>query len=224
MELSISDLSKYLGVIPDTIERWVRQGKLPVSGKSPDYRFRKSDLEKWAATHNIRLNFFDRESIDKKNDADILLSQAVENGGIHFDIPGQDVKTILRAAVDRVYNIPDDFKADLVERLIEREKAFSTGIGNAIAIPHPREPLNYMNQPLVAICFLSNPVEYHAIDRLPVSIIFLILCPSLKLHLNLLSTLSFCLKNAQFVDFLKSRPEPGMLIKQIEKLLATCPV
>lgn len=224
MELSISDLSKYLGVTVDTIERWVRQGKLPVSGKPSDYRFRKADLEKWAAIHNIRLNFSGRESIVKKNEADVFLSQAVQNGGIHFDITGNEVKGVLKSSIERIFNIPDDFKTDLFERLIERENAFSTGIGNGMAIPHPREPLNYLNRPLVAVCFLSNPVEYHAIDRLPVSVLFLILCPSLKLHLNLLSTLSFCLKNSQFVDFLNSGPEPGILIEQIEKLQATFPV
>jgi len=223
MELSISDLSRYLGVTLDTIERWVRQGKLPVSGKFPDYRFRKTDLEKWAAIHNIRLNIPGRESIAKKNEADILLSQAVQNGGIHFDIPGDEVKAVIQSSIDRLFNIPDDFKTDLVDRLIEREKALSTGIGNGIAIPHPREPLNYLNEPLVAICFLSNPVKYQAIDHQPVSVLFLILCPSLKLHLNLLSTLSFCLRNTQFVDFLKSKPEPGLLMDRIEKLQASCP-
>lgn len=222
MKLSISDLSKYLGVSPDTIERWVRQGKLPVSGKSPDHRFSKADLEKWAALHNIRLNFPGREGTAEKNEAPVLLSQAVQNGGIHFDIPGDEVGSVLESSIERIFNFPGDFKAGLLERLIEREKALSTGIGNGIAIPHPREPLNYLNQPLVGICFLSKPVEYYAIDRLPVSILFLILSPSLKLHLGLLSTLSFCLKNDKFINFLKSKPGPGMLIEEIEKVQAAC--
>ena len=110
MELSISDLSKYLGVTVDTIERWVRQGKLPVSGKPSDYRFRKADLEKWAAIHNIRLNFSGRESIVKKNEADVLLSQAVQNGGIHFDITGNEVKSVLKSSIetdDRAWHLPN---------------------------------------------------------------------------------------------------------------------
>jgi len=222
MELSISDLSKCLGVIPDTIERWVRQGKLPVSGKAPDYRFRKADLEKWAALHNIRLNFSDRQSLEKQNQTDLLLSEAVRNGGVHFDIPGSDVRTVLNASIDRISNIPDDFRTDLLERLMERENALSTGIGNSIAIPHPRESLTYLKQALVSICFLSNPLEYNALDRKPVSVLFFILCPSLKVHLNLLSTLSFCLKNSQFLDFLKSEPEPDLLIQQIETLQKAC--
>ncbi|OGR20768.1 MAG: excisionase [Desulfobacula sp. RIFOXYA12_FULL_46_16] len=223
MELSISDLSKYLGVIPDTIERWVRQGKLPVSGKAPDYRFRKVDLEKWAALHHIRLNFSDRQRLEKQNQADFFLSEAVRMGGIHFDIPGGEVKTVLESSIGRISNIPDDFRDDLLERVMERENALSTGIGNGIAIPHPREPLTYLNQALVSICFLSTPVEYNALDRRPVSVLFFILCPSLKLHLNLLSTLSFCLKNTQFIGFLKSKPEPDLLIRQIETLQKTCP-
>ncbi|MCK5541909.1 MAG: helix-turn-helix domain-containing protein [Desulfobacterales bacterium] len=44
MELSIFELSKHLGVAQDTIERWVRQGKLPVSKKGVNYWSRYSQL------------------------------------------------------------------------------------------------------------------------------------------------------------------------------------
>ena len=224
MELSVFDLSKYLGVVPGTIERWVRQGKLPVFKKGTNYKFHTKELEKWAAKHNISLKLSDKGTQGKQGGSTISLSSALKNGGIYFDIPGNDVNTVLKSSIERISKIPADFKADLLDRLIERERALSTGIGNGIAIPHPREQLGYLNAPLVAVCFLDNPVDFHALDNQPVSILFFLLCPVLKMHLHLLSALSFCLRDHQFTSFLKSRPKPDDLMGKIETLQNADPI
>jgi PTS system nitrogen regulatory IIA component len=218
MELSVFDLSKYLGVVPDTIERWVRQGKIPISKKRLNYRFETKELEQWARKHNIRLNLSDKGIAEKEKESIISLSTAVKNGGVYFDIQANDVNSVLKSCLEKISKIPDDFKTDILSRLIERENALSTGIGNAIAIPHPREQLTYLTDPLVSICFLANPVDYKALDNQPVSILFFLLSSSLKMHLHLLSVLSFCLRESSFVSFLKSNPDPIELIEKIEIL------
>jgi len=83
MELSIFDLSKHLGVVPDTIERWVRQGKLPVFKKGTKYRFQSDELNNWASKHNINLKLPGKGAHEKQSEAIITLSTAVENGGVH---------------------------------------------------------------------------------------------------------------------------------------------
>ena len=224
MEFSLFDLSKCLGVAPKTIERWVRQGKLPVSQKGAIYWFREKDLEKWASTHHISLNFSDKTSPEKDRDAVVTLANAVRNGGVYTDIQGKDVKGVLTAAVEKISDIPDAFKADLLDRLMDREQALSTGIGNGMAIPHPREQLSYLARPMVSICFLADPVDYKGLDRHPVSILFLLLCPALNQHLQLLSVLSFCLRDDGFTRFLHSRPTPDQLIERIEDLQKKNPI
>ncbi|MBU0971196.1 MAG: PTS sugar transporter subunit IIA, partial [Proteobacteria bacterium] len=183
-----------------------------------NYRFRASELQKWASKHNISLTISDKEVPEKKNESGILLSHAVQNGGVYYDLLGKDVKSVLKASLERISKIPKDFKADLLDRLMEREQALSTGIGNGIAIPHPRVPLGYLNDPLVAVCFLENPIDYQAMDQQPVKVLFLILCPDLKFHLHLLSALSFCLRDKSFVQFLNACPDPGALIEKIDLL------
>jgi PTS system nitrogen regulatory IIA component len=218
MELSISELSKYLGVEQNTIERWIRQGKLPVSQRGVAYRFRTSDLKKWASKHNISLKFEKQSMLEKETDPLISLSKAVQNGGVYFNIQGDDVKSVLSTSIETINSIPQEFKPDLFKLLMEREQTISTGIGNGIAIPHPRNQQTYLKEPLVALCFLENPVGYNALDQKPVGILFFILCPDLKLHLHLLSSLSFCLRDKSFTQFLKSRPDPEALIEKIEDL------
>ncbi len=225
MELSVFDLSKQLGVTQDTIERWVRQGKLPVFKKGINYRFDTKKLKKWASNHNINLNFSDKTGLPQKQEQSVIpLSVAVQNGGVYFDIQGYDVNSVLKSSIGKISNIPDAFKADLLERLIQREKALSTGIGNGIAIPHPREQLSYLESPLVSVCFLDHPLDYKALDNQSVSVLFFILCPALKMHLHLLSALSFCLRDHQFIDFLKSRPNLVALVEKIEIIQKTNPI
>ncbi len=224
MEYSVFDLSKLLGVVPDTIDRWVRQGKLPVTKTGATYRFHISELKKWASTHSICLNLSDKGTPEKQEESIISLSNAVKNGGIHFDIQGNDINSVLKSSIEKISIIPPDFKTDLLDRLVEREQALSTGIGNGIAIPHPREQLSYLNNPVVSICFLADPVDYNALDNQPVSILFFILCPVLKMHLHLLSGLSFCLRDPQFITFLKSGPDPDQLVEKVEVLQKANPI
>ena len=222
MELSIYELSKHIGVAKDTIERWIRQGKFPVSKKSGKYQFRTNELEQWAKKHNIHLKLPVKGALEKE--PLLPLSTAVQNGGIYFDIQGNDVNTVLKSCVDKISKIPDEFKTDLVDRLISREQVISTGIGNGIAIPHPREQLSYLSDPVVSICFLANQIDYKALDNQPVSVLFLILCPELKIHLHLLSVLSFCLRDFIFIDFLKAKPNSDQLIEKIEALQKANPI
>jgi PTS system nitrogen regulatory IIA component len=224
MTLSVFDLSTCLGVSTDTINRWVRQGKLPVLPKGNDLRFLRKDLEKWAALHNIRLNLTAKKSGEKQNRVDISLSQALQKGGMFCDIDGDDIVTVLESCVNRISQIPDDFKPDLLDRLAERERALSTGVGNGIALPHPRQPLSYLPHPMITVNFLANPVEYNALDGRPVSILFCILCPSLQYHLHLLSALSFCLREADFISLVKSQPKMDQLVEKTVILQETIPL
>lgn len=222
MEILITELCKSLGVSRNTIERWIRQGKLPVSKKGRTYSFHARDLKNWAAKNHISLNLKPRPAQGPETQVQVSLPAAIENGGVYRDIEtAEDVPSVINACVQMIQAVPDDHKADLVRQLVKREEALSTGVGGGIAIPHPRTPLAYLEQPMVAVCFLKNPVEYHALDKQPVSTLFFILFPELKFHLYLLSAISRCLRNRQFSEFLKTRPEQSALIEKIDALHLT---
>ncbi len=219
MEILISELCKSLGVSRTTIERWIRQGKLPVSQKGNTYGFHARDLKNWAAKNHISLNLEPRPAQGSEVEDEVSLSAALETGGVYHNIDtGPDVPSVITACVERIKAVPDDCRTDLARQLVKREEALSTGVGGGIAIPHPRTPLEYLEQPMVAACFLKNPVDYHALDNQPVSTLFFILFPELKFHLHLLSSLSFCLRNRQFSEFLKTCPEQSELIEKIDTL------
>ncbi len=74
--------------------------------------------------------------------------------------------------------------------LIARERLGSTGLGRGVAIPHAR--VKHCDQTLGAFLLLNNGVDYDAIDKQPVDLLFALLVPedSTDEHLRILAGLA----------------------------------
>ncbi|QTA91213.1 PTS sugar transporter subunit IIA [Desulfonema magnum] len=216
MTLTINEVARCLNLPINTIERWVRQGRIPIQKTADGYIYKKSVLKKWAADHN--LNFSLPEKGGQKEPESRLenLLPVMARGGVFHNIPGNDVKTVLKAAVENMSCLSQDDRKELYERLLEREELTSTGIGKGVAMPHPRSPLSVPpKEPLITTCFLENPVEFYAVDDKPVFVMFILVSTSTKMHLHLLSRLAFCVRDSSFVDFLKTSPNSDDLLSKI---------
>jgi PTS system nitrogen regulatory IIA component len=64
-------------------------------------------------------------------------------------------------------------------------------------------------------------VDFSAVDDLPVFVLFVMLSPTVKVHLHLLSRLSYCVRNPKFVAFLGEQPDPAALFSRIEEIEQT---
>ncbi|HOV89308.1 MAG TPA: PTS sugar transporter subunit IIA [Syntrophorhabdaceae bacterium] len=84
---------------------------------------------------------------------------------------------------------------EVVDIIIERERLGSTGIGEGIAIPHGK--MKGIKNILCAIGKSSKGIDFDAIDKKPVNIIFLLLAPegSASMHLKMLSRISKILRD-----------------------------
>jgi len=78
----------------------------------------------------------------------------------------------------------------IFERLVERERLGSTGLGHGIALPHARAA--EAKAPIGAFVQLKAGIEYDAIDAAPVDLAFALLVPeeANEMHLRLLSHLA----------------------------------
>ena len=75
-----------------------------------------------------------------------------------------------------VYSIKKGADAELiVSTLLKREELGSTGIGKGIAIPHCRSLA--VDKLEIAVGRTTKPINFNAIDKKPVSLIFLIIAP-----------------------------------------------
>jgi PTS system nitrogen regulatory IIA component len=178
-------------------------------------------LKKWAATHN--LPFKPPETPRRKAEEEPLesLLPAMHRGGVHHGIQAVTADDALQAAVAVIPVIEASARDELYTRLLERESLTSTGVGRGIAIPHPRTPLSdVLAAPAITTCFLERPVDFGAVDDRPVFVMFILLSTSVRVHLHLLSRLSFGVRSAAFVDFLKTAPPSKALFSRVAEFEA----
>jgi PTS system nitrogen regulatory IIA component len=79
---------------------------------------------------------------------------------------------------------------ELFEKLIERERLGTTGLGNGIAIPHCRLP--NCESIIGALVQLEDGIDYGAFDKEDVRVVFLLIVPEEEVdeHLQTLSALA----------------------------------
>jgi PTS system nitrogen regulatory IIA component len=219
MHLKIQEVSRLLNLPVSTVQRWIRQGKIPVYNFRGEYVFLEKDLRKWAKSRGIVVAGKSDEAVIKGPKQKSSLGSAMERGGVIHGISGEDVSSVVKAVVEAAPIDPSIDREELFARLIEREELSTTGIGRGVAIPHPRVPIqNAPAEPSITTCFLETPVDYDAIDGLPVFVLFLMLSPSPKVHLTLLAKLSHLLRDRSFLDFLNGRPSAGALLFKVEEM------
>jgi PTS system nitrogen regulatory IIA component len=103
-----------------------------------------------------------------------------------------------------------------------REAMGSTGIGDGIAIPHVRNPIVlHVDRPFVSLALLRHPVEFDAIDGQPVHALFIVVSPTVPVHLRILAQLGFLLRDDLLRDMLRQRVPPDSLLGRVELLEET---
>ena len=92
---------------------------------------------------------------------------------------------------------------EVFESLLAREKMGSTGIGNGIAIPHGR--LTTIDHPIGMFIKCEEPIQFDAIDKQPVDILFALLVPAdqCQQHLSTLSSMAQKLSDKQVLKQLR---------------------
>jgi len=152
----------------------------------------------------------------------MVFANLLEKGGIYRGLKGSTIKEVMENMIKtlpvKLHSVPADV---LIKAVLEREALMSTGIGNGIALPHPRNPLiqNEENQ-FVAIGYLENKVNWNALDGQFTEIIILVLTSAAKTHLRVLSEISYFNRQAEFVKLLKehsSMKELQNYIRETEK-------
>lgn len=100
-------------------------------------------------------------------------------------------------------HIPESSADDIYERLLNRERIGSTGIGEGIAIPHCR--LKQCEKTFSVLLHLEQPIDFDSIDQQSVDLIFALVVPeeATDEHLQTLSMLAQKLSQAEYRDALR---------------------
>lgn len=98
-----------------------------------------------------------------------------------------------------------------VDGLQERESLGPTGVGHGIALPHAR--LDGLERIVGIFVRLEKPMEFDAVDRQPVDLIFTLLAPkdSGVEHLKTLALVSRTMRDAAVCTKLRANANPATL-------------
>lgn len=104
------------------------------------------------------------------------------------------------------------------ERMIEREETMSTGIGSGIAIPHAASP--EVNNPAVLLIRPMHPIDFEALDGLPVDIILALVVPENQtaLHLQILAGISRLCKKTEFLGVVRNASNSKELLEGVRRI------
>ncbi len=107
---------------------------------------------------------------------------------------------LLGQTAEREYGIDAAFVS---EGLVERERLGSTGFGAGVALPHAKSA--DLDQVVAIFVQLAQPLDFKAIDDLPVDLFFCLLSPADagSLHLKALAQASRVLRDRAFVAKLR---------------------
>lgn len=224
MQLTVRDVSRLFGVSEKTVYRWITQGKLPAYRVNEQFRFHRAELLEWASTNRVNVSAELFTEPESTGGALPGLETALRAGGVHYRLGGADKPGVLSALVE-IMPLPRGVdRGFLLQVLQAREALQSTGIGDGVAIPHPRSPIVlHIDEPIVTLCFLDRPVDFDALDGKPVHALFSLVCPTARAHLHLLSRIAFALRTPGFrslIDREASRDEILAAARDVDVVVA----
>lgn len=213
MLIKATEVAKLLHTDEKAVIKWIRKEGLPATLVNGIYQINRVDLLEWATDHGIKVP----PELFLAAEADVhypSLGEALEAGGIHCHVPGDDKLSVLKNVVGLLKLPPQLDPEFFLQVLLAREALGTTAIGDGIAIPHVRNPI-LLNKPSPAItlCFLDQPIDFEALDGNPVKILFMMTSPTVKVHLHLLSKLAYALRDESFRSLLGRSCDPDEIIK-----------
>lgn len=223
MFLKVTDLATAIGVDEKTVLEWIKNRGLPAHKQDDRYRINRVDLLEWATNNSITIP---PDLFVAGNETSHLssVSEALQLGGIFYDLSGDTPESALREVVSLLQLPPGLDPEFLLQTLLAREALGSTALGNGIAIPHVRNPIvGPSGGSAISLCFLKNPIDFDAVDGKPVTILFTLVTPNVKAHLHLLAKLAFLLHDQPFQELLHRPGSEREIMTMVRALEETIP-
>jgi PTS system nitrogen regulatory IIA component len=221
MQLSVREAAAYFNVSERTVLRWISTRGMPAHRAHERLHCNAIELWEWALEHGISVSASLLDHARRSPDeGPPPLSILLARGGYFTDVDGRTRPEVLRQVVTRL-PLPGDIDREFLATVLEaREAMGSTGIGDGIAIPHVRNPvLLHVEEPFVSLFLLRHPIDFDAVDGRPVHALFVVVSPSIPMHLRMLAQLGFVLRDEQLRELLGGRDTHAIVarIARLEK-------
>ena len=128
------------------------------------------------------------------------LSEFLDFDAIKTAFPGGNKRSLLQQLANLAGQRLNLDSAAILSSLAERERLGSTGFGQGVAIPHGK--IEGLNRIYGLFVRLGEPVDFKALDKDPVDLVFLLLSPpeAGAEHLKALAAISRVTRNARTLE------------------------
>ena len=132
------------------------------------------------------------------------LVEFIDLDSILIDVDVDSKKNLFKLISNKLSNNDLEESSKIIDKLNERERLGSTGVGNGVAIPHSKVSL--FNQTKVMFIRLKSAIDFSASDKKNVDLVFVILAPKncQSEHLLVLSSISSFVRDDSHIKKLRS--------------------
>ncbi len=140
-----------------------------------------------------------------------LVAKLLPPANVLLDLPVSSKKRLFEQVGLLFENNHGIARSLVFESLFARERLGSTGLGQAVAIPHGR--IKGLKDALGAFVRLAQPVPFDAPDGKPVNLLFVLLVPeqATEKHLQILSELAQMFSDRTLREAMTAAPDAGAL-------------
>ncbi len=214
MDLNIKDVATLLHVSEEEVQMWLDKGAIPSYKIQNEIRFSREEIENWVVRSHDELKIDTHEPISGIQQFNLY--RALHKGLVLFDVEGETKQELIKNCMQKMAGILDLDANLITELLLEREKLMSTALNNGIALPHTRDFLLPNPQDVVVVAYPKNPIDYDALDHLPVHTLFFLFASQDKMHLSLLAKIAFFCTQKEHLEFLQKKPTKRELLRQVQ--------
>ena len=130
---------------------------------------------------------------------------------VFVDLVAPDKQRLLQVLAYRAANRLGLDENLVAQEVLEREALGSTGVGQGVAIPHAR--LRVLQKPFAMAARLKRPLDFDAIDGVPVDVVFLLLMPEdqASAQMNLMAAVARKLRTGDTLPSIRKASDPTAL-------------
>ncbi len=212
MLLTLKELAEYLKVSERSIQRMRNCGQIHGEKVGGQWRFNSKEID------NL---FFPREKAT--DDAvplaelthamvEVPISRMISEDRIFMDMKATNMQEAIDELVcPKIFNKLVLDINDLRNKCLLREKLLNTGVGNGVAIPHPRDPISTLQTSGCIVIGRSKAgIDYsnkefdtatqkcEPLDGKPIHLFFLICVQTIELHLHLMGKIATLVRDEAF--------------------------
>ncbi len=221
MNLSVKDVAELLKVSDKTIYRMIQNETIPCFRVGGQWRFDRREIASWIGDTRA---FSYKTAIENAagDEESISISEFLQRGGIHNNIPGSNKDGAIQACLERIRaNIPQIDVRRLFESIMDREALCPTAVGNGIALPHPGSFGKFTSSSYIALCRLERPVPFGAVDNEDVDTLFFIFPKSERRFLRIQAKLLRLLRDEGVLSAIKKGPDdPALYADDVLSILS----